>query len=394
MTQKEAVSLLTFLASHSSVISEEMYFTIINEKYSDIITKLAEINVEFENMGDTTIRLKIDYSKELDIELFCSTDSFYRKYKETTSLLLILGNKDNDTLISVINNNYIIFQQIQKGMTDNVTTNYLYLKKIISLLLKSRAIDYYDTANNRFFFLSPECGKLEIHEDDISNLVCISKLNINLYDTYVKFNSMFEYQKGWEYILKNKIIRGLEDFDIEKEGFKELILNLSKFISVTEKDYEIFLTSRKHESIIQQFENEKYIFAEKIRSILQKISSSIISIPLAFFSVSFAMKEINELWQLNIIVISLFIYTIFSLIVNYLFLGDLDILKEEMKVKKDNISMGMLHLEASLKKIIKPYFRRITFLKVLVFLSMILFALIFLFFVFLYTNNNRQMVNI
>ena len=394
MTQKEAVDILVYISSHSCNISEELYFTIANEKYNEVITKLGEISIEYENMGDTTITINIDDFKKLEIELFCSADSFYKKYNETSFLLIVLGNKDVGTLVSITNDNYKYMQHFQKGIKDNTSTNFLYLKKIIKLLSQPRVTDYYDTAYNRFFFLSPECGKLELYEGDINSLVNISKSNMNLYDTYTKFNTMFDYPKGWEYILKNKIIRGLENINIKEEGFKELIFSLSKFIDAAEKDYELFLTSRKHESIVQQFENEKYLFADKVRSILQRISGSIVSIPLAFFSASFAMREINELWQLNIVVLALLIYSIFSIIVNFLFLGDLDILKEEITTKKKNLSMEVSRLDKDLTQIANPFFRRISFLKILVVLSMVLFALIFLFFVFMYTSNNRQTVNI
>jgi len=388
LSQTESIDLLVEISRNSSSINEDMFFSVLAEKYESIINKLNESSIDYEDMGGNTIQINKNFTDNCEIKTYCSKDSFYIKYEETTWIMLILGNQETDSLVSFIDNdNCIRFRQLKSGKIDQITTNFLYLKKIIKLLSEPRITDYKDTALNRYFFLSPECGKMEINEGENSNLIEISKSDVNIFEIYKKFTDMYEYQKGWEFILKNKIIKGLEGVDIPKIGFKELIINLPKFIDATERDYELFLNSRKHESIVQQFENEKYIFADKIRAILQRISNSIIAIPITFFGAAFTVKEISHLWLLNIIIMSMFFYIIFSCIINFLFWGDLDILKEEINKKTDILSMGLPRLHIALMEINKPLFRKIKCLKVLVICTIILFALLFLYFIFLYTNN-------
>lgn len=391
LSQAEAIDLLAYISCNSSSINEDMFFSILVEKYKVITNKLKEMAIEYDDLGDNTIRINKNFTDNREIKAYCSIDSFFRNYEETPRITLVLGNQDTDSLVSFVDvDSCIRFRQLESGKIDQVITNYIYLKKIIKLLSEPRITDYKDTALKRYFFLSPECGKMEINEGEINNLIEISKSDVDLFEIYKRFIDMYEYQKGWEFILKNKIIKGLEGVDIQKTGFKELIINLPKFIDATERDYELFLNSRKHESIVQQFENEKYIFADKIRTILQRISGSIIAIPITFFGAAFTLKEITHLWLMNIIVFSMIFYIIFSCIINFLFWGDLDILREEIKKKADILSMDLPHLRTALMEIVKPLFRRIRLLKALVICTMILFALLFLFFIFQYTNSQSQ----
>jgi hypothetical protein len=386
MTQSEAIGILSFIASNSNSISDVLYYTILEEKYSEVVSKLKHSEIVFEDFGNNIISITTNFYNENQLDVYCSIESFYAQFNENENTKIILGNKKINTIISATMGNSIHFQSINNGNINNTATNYYYLKKIIGLLSLPPLTDYKDTALNRYFFLSPECGKFEIIERDYTNLVDIADSSINLFDTYSKVKSMFCNPEGWQYILKNKIIRGLENIDISDNRFKELVLNLTKFIDATKKDFELFLTSKKHESIVQQFENEKYIFIDKIRSVLQRISSSIISIPLTFFGASFAMREIDKLWLLNIVVISIIIYIAFSIAVFFLLWSDLDNIKEEISTKKNIISMGLSHLQNDLNEIIKPLNKRIMSLKILVVAAIILFALIFLFFIYQYTN--------
>lgn len=390
LSQTECIDLLVDISRNSSSVNEDMFFSILAEKYEAITNKLKEIVVEYEDLGGNTIRFNKNFTDNCEIKTYCSIDSFFRNYEETTWITLILGNQDIDSLVSFVDvDNCIRFRQFKSGKINQITTNFVYLKKIIKLLSEPRITDYKDTAHKRYFFLSPECGKMEINEGEINNLIEISKNDVNLFETYKKIFDMSKYPKGWEFILKNKIIRGLETVDISKVGFKELIINLPKFIDATERDYELFLNSRKHESIVQQFENEKYIFADKIRAILQRISGSIIAIPITFFGAAFTVKEISHLWLMNIIIFSMLLYVIFSCIINFLFWGDLDILKEEITKKTDILSMGLPRLRTALTEIINPLLKRINCLKALVICTIILFALLFLFFILQYTKGGH-----
>ena len=382
MTQKDAIEVLCFITGYSNAISEEMYFSILSDNYSIVTARLKELAIEFEDMGDAIISINNNFFDQYEISVYCSIDNYFRKYNETKNIMLILGNKDIHSLISVTNDNYTYFQYVNNNTIDHATTNFIYLKKIINLLSNQKLTDYKDDAYDRYLFLSPECGKLEIYDGGLNNLIQIVKSEAKLFDIYLKFEEMNKYQRGWEYILKNKIIRGLENVDIEKEGFNELILNLPLFIDATERDFELFLNSRKHESIIQEFENEKFIFADKIRNILYRISAGIISIPLTFFAAAFAMNEINQSWLLNIIIVSMSIYLIFTSIVNFLFWGDLNILIDEFNTRIKISSMEISRLRSDLEIIAKPYFTRIKFLKFIILCTIIIFALVLLYLAF------------
>jgi len=389
MNQQEAIQFLADIASASGSVSEDRYFSILPDHFSGVIKIISKENIEYEDLGGNTICISNNFFEEHKIKVYSSTGNFYRNYEETDWTAVILGDKDNDSLVSRVDDGYINFQQYSKKTADRVVTNFFYLKRIIGLLSQPKITDYKDTAHERYFFLSPECGKLEINEGGLDNLIAIAEGSGDLCETYKKFVEINGCQHGWEFILKNKIIKGLEGVDVEKDGFKELIINLALFIGATERDYELFLNSRKYEAVIQQFENEKYILADKIRSILQRMSGSIISIPVTFIGAIIAINNIKDLWFINTIVFTMVIFIVLSSIINFLFWGDLDILKDEINMRINIISMGLPRLHKDLEKIIMPFLKRIKFMRRLIIAIILLFAFLFLFFVCQYTSTAK-----
>jgi len=240
MNQQEAIQFLADIADVSGSVNEDRYFSILPDHFSDVTKIISKENIEYEDLGGNTICINNSFFEEHKIKAYSNAGNFFRNYEETDRIVVILGDKDNDSLVSCVDDGYICFQRCRDKTINRTITNFSYLRKIIDLLSQPKITDYKDTAHERYFFLSPECGKLEIYEGGLDNLIAIAEGSGDLCETYKKFAEINGCQHGWEFILKNKIIKGLEGVDIEKDGFKELIINLALFISATERDYELF----------------------------------------------------------------------------------------------------------------------------------------------------------
>lgn len=228
MTKSEVIEKLAYIAHASNFINND-FFTIENDKYHDIINQLKKMNIGYEDLGDNSIQINSNLYTENDIKVYHSTRDFFENYEETDQTVVILGDKDNDSIVSYEENGDVFYQQHSNKTNNHTVTNFFYLKKIINLLSDETITDYKDTTHNRYFILTPECGKLDLNEGESEDLIEIAKNEVNLFNTYKIYLEMNDYKKGWEPILKNKIIQGLEGIDKEKEGFKKLIIDLPKY---------------------------------------------------------------------------------------------------------------------------------------------------------------------
>jgi len=119
------------------------------------------------------------------------------------------------------------------------------------------------------------------------------------------------------------------------------------------------------------------------------MSGSIISIPVTFIGAIIAINNIQNLWLISSIVFTMVIFIVFSSIINFLFWGDLDILRDEINMRINIISMGLPRLHKDLDNIIMPFLKRIKFMRGLIIAIILLFALLFLFFICQYTSSQK-----
>jgi hypothetical protein len=385
MNRQEAKDLLADIADASHSINND-FFSILPDKFSAITTRLVCENIDYEDLGDNDISIHRKFCQASGIAVYTGADDFFRNHAESSDDIIILGNKDSESIASCMSGDDIIFQQYRSKKTDKVITNFFYLKRITAFLSQPEIADYKDTAHDCYFFLSPESGKIKIEENGLDNLISIAKSDICLMEIYKKINKLGAYQKGWEFILKSKIIKGLENTDIVTEGFRELVTHLDLFVDATIRDFELFLNTRSHETLVEKFENEKYVFADKIRSVLQGISGSLFSIAITFAGTVITIRDISDTWIINTIFAVMAVLIMFFVWINICLWGDLNTLKSEMNMRIQAASMGLPRMDRDLRRILGPFFRRIMSFKVLISFIIIVFTLLFLFLVYQYGN--------
>lgn len=219
------------------------------------------------------------------------------------------------------------------------------------------------------YFLSPECGKF------ILKIPSNSKLGTYNQDYQKSIESIQRIQKnpaGYEPILKNKIIRGLELLPDENK-FLQLATNLNCFIDATIKDFEIFINTSNHESILVKFELEKSQFVEEVRQVLERISSSVLAVPISFAAALFAIKDVSNLWMLSILKFSFLLFTIFSSIINIFYFFELNNIKKEIAVKINFYSSNILFIKNELENKMNGTKLKATFLQFLTICVILLF---------------------
>ena len=82
LSQLESIDLLVDISRNSSVLNEDMFFSILAEKYETITNKLKEKAIEFDDLGDNTISLNRNFTDNCEIKAYCSIDSFLRIMKK------------------------------------------------------------------------------------------------------------------------------------------------------------------------------------------------------------------------------------------------------------------------------------------------------------------------
>ena len=392
----DAVAILDTLSKVSVSISDNRTFTIRSEKIGEIKELLASKNIIIDELlANDEIKLTSTFYDSNNILVYSSFDCFLRLFKfedVASKTLIILGNNNDEPVLCKEKDGIFTAYTYFSGVNYHKASNFFYLKKITTAFLPQIA-DYEDSPNSTFIFLSSECGRLDIVINNLLALVeseeSFKDLFSNISDTPAlkDYSELPKLKEHFKIMLKNRIIRGL-DHTLPEERFVELTKKLKQIVEGANRDFELFSSSFKHEDILKQFESEKYQFADKIRSMLERISTNILSVPISIIIALFALRDISILWLTVAFFIALGLFVIFTTIMNILFYKDLSILREEMNFKYDFLTKGAKTLQKEFKKQLKPFENRIIFLQCLIKTTIIIFIVLYFIFLYWYLKNS------
>jgi hypothetical protein len=375
----KALEILSLLTKASNEITERPVFKIKAESVGAVKKYINDNNLEIsDDLADNEIELSKCFYEDYNITAYSDISSFFRRFKITDF------GQQNIVILNVVNDDLVVFggspvpsAYCYPSMADELkTVNYYYLLKIVEEFFP-KFVDYIDNANQKLIFLSPDCGRFEIDKNNLSDIADTEK---PFSATYKKIENIVSMSKGWEYILKNRIINKLEIIDNKNDRFRCLFENMDNFIDITLKDFELFMISKKHETIINQFENERDNFAEKIRTVLERIATSLLSIPISFSAALLGFKDLNknDTWLINVFLLSLGIFVIFSCIIQCFFINELTSIRKEIYAKSDNFSLGISFLKTKFHEISKPLLVKIKLLQILCVFIIVAFIVLYI----------------
>jgi hypothetical protein len=372
-----ALNILWTIKSESLSIDDRITFKVLPDKAETIKKYLKDSHINTDDLlANDEIRIDKSFYTQYNIQPYHNFEVFYKLFKTSDleeQTIVILQDTKNDFVVFGKNGNPESYFY-PSGEGDTKAPNHYYLTKIKEGFIPKIA-DYTDTAHTKYIFLSPECGKFELSYGGSSD---VKETNKSLENIYTNIEDILSRPKGWEYIMKNRIIRSLEIVDQSERRFYWLIDNLDQLIEATLRDYELFLTSHKHETIIEQYEQEKDTFADKIRAVLERISTNLLSIPITFSAVLFGFREITEKWLIDIFLIVLAVFVCFSCIIQGIFISELSVIKNEIYSKAEYLSRGLSFLQEKFNTISMPLIRKIIFLQILTFIVSISFVFLYL----------------
>jgi hypothetical protein len=374
------IETFNYLARAAESISEGLVFTFSPVTIAAVKEDLDKQSIEYDPyIGDNEIR--IEPRCYAGFSVYNNQDSFLRHISlgmlETGSVLILSDALNETVFVSKVDGHLTAKNYVSQ--TDNESiVNAFYVLKIQDELLK--VTDYYDSAHKNYFFLSPECGKLELHGPDLTSL---DLAGFSLESSLRSLEVLTTFASGYECIFKNKLIRCLE-LVREEDRFIALLKQLEVFVDATKKDFEIFITRQSYEGISAQFENEKQSFIDQLRSLLERISSAVLSIPVSFAAALFAVKDVSEGWMLSTLKFAFFLFVLFSCVTNGMFIVELQCIKNTIEDKVNSFSRSIPFLHTEFKKNTKPLRRRVVFLQAISVFVILLFA--FFTFIFLKTD--------
>jgi hypothetical protein len=372
-----ALDILWTIKSESLSIDDKLTFKVLPDKAETIKKYLQDNKINTDDLlARDEIRIDKSFFTQYNIQSYHTFEVFYKLFKTSDlgkQTIVILQDPENDFVVFGKNGNPESYFY-PSGESDKKAPNYYYLAKIKEDFIP-RIADYTDTAHAKYIFLSPECGKFEL---SYGGSFDVKETNKFLENTYTNIKDISSRPRGWEYIMKNRIIRSLEIVDQSERRFYWLIDNLDQLIEATLRDYELFLTSHKHETIIEQYEKEKDVFADKIRAVLERISTNLLSIPITFSAALFGFRELTEKRLIDIFLIVLAVCVCFSCIIQGIFISELSVIKNEIYSKVDYLSRGLSFLHQKFNTISIPLIRKIIFLQILIFIMIISFIFLYL----------------
>jgi hypothetical protein len=214
----KAIAALQTLANASASITEKPSFLLHLDKVDVIKEYLKENGIIYDELlQNEEIDIDKSFYKENNILPYNNFDSFFRRFKILDlddHVIVILKTYKDDCII--LNKNGVVSSRFfSSGEQDLKSLNFYYAKLITESFLPNIA-DHIDTAHNEYVFLSPECGRFKVVETNLSEF---AEMQVSLEDTYIKIKDIIAHPKGWEYLMKNRIIRSLEAVEPTERRF-------------------------------------------------------------------------------------------------------------------------------------------------------------------------------
>lgn len=192
---------------------------------------------------------------------------------------------------------------------------------LYNFLKSSSFSNHYNDADKEIIFYSSTKGIYKVHydkycpdflclyiQDNVSNLLKL--LEQNQHKIYF-INSLFSFQEG-----------------VLEIDLKDLIINSSRFIDYTIRDFELVLKQFDFDKFRDSLYKEKDKYFNNIREIVNKIFSQAIGIPISISASIYATYKIGDDSLMLLLVMLAFItYTVFYIKIQFFYKSDIIELK-------------------------------------------------------------------
>lgn len=152
-------------------------------------------------------------------------------------------------------------------------------------------VDFFSKDFRKIIFTSPRTGKVVVrYPSGIPPVV----LDINMQETITRFINCFsEENRHLPKFLKTELLSALNQVDTN-DRMDALLKRLSGIIDSAEINFEVYLNDLSIEEIRKEYDDYKHKYFEETSTVLGKLTSKIIGLPIAISTTVFAITKASE----------------------------------------------------------------------------------------------------
>lgn len=277
---------------------------------------LTELNINFEEVAEGyTVDL---FDPKQPVKIF--------KKKVDAIRHLEKGDKGNGILILEGD----IVHERDSGMRITFLENLFFSLEIQELMREKKIAQYDDAIEEKFIFLSPKMGKLEVGYKRTCQTTLYDK-EYHLQDVYQKLLTKNDQEEFWNFFRDNFIKVAAEINDTETR-FVQTIPKLQNIFDNACREFELFQNEFSFEKFRSSLEDQKEKYIKNLESNNFDLLSKVGSLPIQFgiylfLIVRFEDKPIASL----VTIVFIFIWSTFTYCSLNLLLESIDYNKERIK---------------------------------------------------------------
>jgi len=301
-------------------------------KFIETNTNIAKIVVK---EGENTIRLDLS-DKPFNTSFFLNLDDFTNRFEECYN-----NSEDDSISLAIIDykQSYLIYREDCNSEEGRLLIlNAIAYIEFKQFMKSDKVSDYYDKFHKQVIFYTPEKGIKKISIP--YKIPVIEKKNVHkiVEGVIEKLSSNI----GFVEHFKNKLFGS-------GDNLHEIYTNLENIYQESENEFRVWSKKFSIESIVDDIKRQTNQYFKSIRDLLSKITTQVLSTPIAISASIFATAKVNDTSSLILIVIAYTIYLLFVLFFMFIYMIDLCMLKNDYSkelaliIKKSGLSKEELN---------------------------------------------------
>lgn len=373
-------------------------FQLAREDFDSNLIVIKSIFNEVDTLLENKISLKINNLKIENFLVFFKREDFLKKFKN------YLDNFDDSCLLILEENGKVLFKSSKEVFLQEkaIFFNNFSYQNILGLLKSNSQFCSIKSTENEIIIVSKENSIMHIgyknFDTRLSDVEDLLPHFLLLKKRFEKIDFSDQITDNTEFIklfIETISTAGIGNYK-KQDRFFEIVKGIKIIISLTERDYDNYISNFSFEKIKAKFKEERNKYFESLEKNIDLISKQVVSFPLTFAATAFASYQVKDRPLILILIfVGYFLYTLIAIRIlgiasfNIDCLED-DITKEENSIK-DNYRKTHSEFEEDFKKIgskTKKIKDLITYLRVILFSMLILFFLYSIYQIF-YVSEKR-----
>lgn len=201
--------------------------------------------------------------------------------------------------------------------------------------IQNEVADHYASEKNTMIFLSPQYGRFEVRKCsayDIRDVERPPSLDIIDQPKNPTTQPLLKF-------LAAEIASMLWHVD-EKDRCAELYKSFDNLVSAADNSFDVYIHSLSYKQTVELIEKERSEFFETIRSILDKIMTTAMSIPITFAAAIFANYQIESPMLGYLILGTFIVFSLYPLNACVMFLSDTEDLRDRFNGDIQRVTMN------------------------------------------------------